>query len=181
MTDEEQTKLVQKESKRLWKSRGFKWTVIVTIILLAGIIFSHVRYHARLIICKINLEYGIGSAMSVYMNDYDDQLPLSGEWNDLLIEYCDVFESVFQCPGSQSEGKMSDYSINKHLYEAGLWKSDCVGLFESEPGWNQVGDVEIFTTSNHRSNGGCYNKSSFSGVQFVEQENVNGIKWKPEE
>jgi hypothetical protein len=179
MTNEEQTELIQTESKRLWKDRGFKWITTAFVILLAIVVFKSVRHHVHLVVCKTNLEYGIGTAMIVYMNDYDSKLPPSGAWNDLLIEYCDVSESVFQCPGSQSEGKISDYSINENLYEDKFWQGDYVGFFESEPGWNQIGDIEIFTFSNHKRKGGCYIKSSFSGVQFVEQEYADRLKWKP--
>ena len=149
MTNEEQAELIQTESKRLWKVRGFKWITAAFVILLAVIVFKSVRYHVHLVLCKASLEYGIGTA------------------------------SLFQCPGSQSEGKMSDYSINENLYENKFWQGDCVLCFESEPGWNQVGDIEIFTFSNHKRKGGCYIKSSFSGVQFVEQENADRLRWKP--
>lgn len=178
MTNGEQKKLIQKESKHLWKSRGFRWLFLGVVILLAIVIFNSITYHARLIVCKIHL-YCLSPALDVYMNDFDGKLPPADAWNDLLIEFADVNESMFHCPGSKSSGKTSDYAINAHLYESKLWVRESPLLFECKPGWNQVGGVEIFNSENHKNNGGCYNTSGIPEGQFIIFEEVESLKWKP--
>lgn len=49
-------------------------------------------------------------------------------------------------------------------------------LFESTPGWNQVGGPELLTMENHEGIGGwvCFVNAS---TRFVRPEQVGGLRW----
>ena len=182
MENKEKKELVQKESKRLWKRRSFKFSVLTIILFLSISIVHLIRTEYRKIICKINLCYGVHYGFHVYSNDYEDKLPPLDAWNDLLIEYADMTEKAFHCPASKSSGLMSDYSINKNL-PVSAWtlpSSNMVFAFESVPGWNQAGDSDIFNFANHKS-GGYYNTLSSDEGYYIRPEEVNQLKWRIEE
>ena len=57
---------------------------------------------------------------------------------------------------------------------------DMVVLFETYPGWNQVGGSEILTTSNHRGDGCNVLLLNFN-VYFETIDDLQKLKWKPDE
>lgn len=58
--------------------------------------------------------------------------------------------------------------------------SKVVLLFESEPGWNRFGGQELLTFDNHGGRG-CNVLFSDGKIRFIEPEDVNNLKWKPDE
>jgi prepilin-type processing-associated H-X9-DG protein len=52
-------------------------------------------------------------------------------------------------------------------------------LFETNPGWNQVGGPESLTTENHQ-NDGCNVLFVDGHVEFVKKQDVNRLHWKPD-
>ena len=149
------------------------------IALLMGILMpalARVRQVAFRQVCATNL-VGLSKAMMLYKNDYD-QYPTPEKWCDLLIEKCEVAPIAFRCRGAQ-EGP-SNYALNENIAKLGAsTQGDIVLLFETHPGWNQVGGPDILTTDNHQGEG-C-NVAFIDGhVEFVRAADIPDLKWKPD-
>ena len=125
--------------------------------------------------CSTNLK-GLGIAMLIYANDFDDKYPTAEKWCDLLVEYYEVTEKEFRCPGNK-KGKCS-YAINPNCEPNS--PNDVVLLFETTGGWNQFGGPEILTTENHKGKG-CNVLFNDYHVEFVKPERLGELKWKVEE
>lgn len=95
---------------------------------------------SRRVVCGTNLK-GLGVALQVYANDYDDYLP-SDNWCDRMIEEMDVSPRSLQCPFGDSEEGESDYCLNIHAAGKKLSElpSNMVLLFECRfiPAENQI-------------------------------------------
>ena len=52
-------------------------------------------------------------------------------------------------------------------------------LFETVPGWNQVGGPDILTTENHRGEG-CNIVFADGHTEFVRTEDIDSLKWTVE-
>jgi len=116
--------------------------------------------------------------MLIYANDYDDMYPIPSKWCDLLIEHCDVSEKTFRCKGAQ-QGPCN-YAMNKNVEKLGTSAPpDMVLLFETHPGWNQVGGPEILTTENHQEDG-CNVLFVDSHMEFVKTRDLERLRWKPD-
>jgi len=127
--------------------------------------------------CSTNMS-GLGKAMLIYANDYDDMYPIPSKWCDLLIEHCDVSEKTFRCKGAQ-QGPCN-YAMNKNVEKLGTSAPpDMVLLFETHPGWNQVGGPEILTTENHQEDG-CNVLFVDSHMEFVKTRDLERLRWKPD-
>jgi prepilin-type processing-associated H-X9-DG protein len=174
-------------SKGRLKGTGMAIAGIVTpavaipiIALLMGILMpalARTRQLAFRMVCGTNMS-GLSKAMMIYADDYDDKYPTPDKWCDLLIEYCEVDPISFHCKGAE-EGPCN-YALNENVVELGIsTQPDIVLLFETYPGWNQVGGPEILTTDNHQGDG-C-NVSFVDGhVEFVKAEDIGKLKWKPD-
>jgi prepilin-type processing-associated H-X9-DG protein len=132
--------------------------------------------------CQSNLAT-LGRAMLIYANDYNDILPTPSKWCDLLIDYGDVSKNHFFCRSAKNGP--CNYSMNRNIENMGsIYKTkapaDMVVLFESYPGWNQVGGSEILTTTNHRGEG-CNVLFLDCHVEFVKKQDLHKLKWKPDE
>jgi prepilin-type processing-associated H-X9-DG protein len=70
--------------------------------------------------------------------------------------------------------------MNEHVAELGpAALPNVVLLFETHPGWNQVGGSEILTTENHRGDG-CNVLFVDSHVEFVKTQALSRLRWKPD-
>ena len=126
--------------------------------------------------CAENIK-GLSKAMLIYAGDYDEKYP-SPNWCNLLIDYADVSEQQFRC-FSTKEGPCN-YAMNVNIIESGpATPSDIVLLFETTPGWNQIGGPEILSMNNH-DNKGCNIVFADGHVRFVEAEDMNSLKWTVE-
>ena len=115
--------------------------------------------------------------MMIYANDYG-QNPTPEKWCDLLTEYCEVDPETFRCKGAH-EGPCN-YAMNKNAGELGTSTlPDIVLLFETHPGWNQVGGPEILTTKNHQGDG-CNIAFLDGHVEFVKVKDLNRLRWTPD-
>ena len=150
------------------------------VALLMGILMpalARVRQVAFRTVCGTNMS-GLSKAMMIYANDYDDQYPTPEKWCDLLIEYCEVSPISFRCKGA-FEGPCN-YALNENVGELGQsTQPDIVLLFETHPGWNQVGGPEILTTDNHQGDG-CNVVFVDCHVEFVKARDIQYLKWKPD-
>jgi len=137
---------------------------------------ARTRQIAFRMVCGANMS-GLGKAMLVYSNDYND-IPTASKWCDLLIEHVEVTPLSFRCKGAP-EGPCN-YAMNKNVEGLGASAPpDMVVLFETYPGWNQSGGPEILTTDNHEGDG-CTVLFADSHVAFVKTEKLKDLKWTPE-
>ena len=128
-------------------------------------------------VCSTNMA-GLGKAMILYSNDFDEKFPTNSKWCDLLIEHAHVAPIAFRCKGA-TEGPCN-YAINKNIekLDAHSAPPDMVLLFETHPGWNQSGGPEILTTENHLGEG-CNVLFIDGYVEFVKTERLNKLRWEP--
>ena len=165
---------------QLQKPKTIKLVILAAVIIVLGCFFlldvlllppcDH-----RGIACRANL-IGLGKAIKIYANDFDNKYPTPDKWCDLLIQHTDVTEKEFICP-SAGKGR-SHYAINPNCKPKS--PEDMVLLFETKGGWNQVGGPEILTTENHKGKG-CNILFNDSRVEFVKTERLGELKWEVEE
>ena len=136
---------------------------------------AHTRQLALRVHCAANMS-SLGTAMLIYANDYDDKFPISSKWCDLLIEHAEVIPATFRCKGA-FEGPCN-YAMNKNLqnFDKANAPPDMVALFETKPGWNQVGGPELLTTDNHQGDG-CNILFMDNHVEFVKTRDLDKLKW----
>lgn len=150
------------------------------VALLMGILMpalARVRQIAFRMVCAENMS-SMGNTMLIYASDYDEKYPTPSKWCDLLIEYADLNHKPFRCKGAP--GGPCNYAMNKNIEKLGISSPpDMVLLFETHPGWNQVGGPELLTTDNHQGEG-CNVLFVDTHVQFVRTEDINDLKWTPE-
>lgn len=129
-------------------------------------------------VCGTNMA-SLGKSMLIYAGDFNEKYPTSSQWCDLLIDNADVPERLFICKGT-CDGPCN-YAMNKNIEESGpASPADMVVLFESVPGWNQVGGRELLTTENH-SDEGCNVLFNDLHVEFVKKKDVNDLRWTLEQ
>jgi prepilin-type processing-associated H-X9-DG protein len=139
---------------------------------------ARTRTIAQRMVCATNLS-GLGKAMLIYANDYNDMFPTPSKWCDLLIEHNEVNRTTFHCQCAP-EGPCN-YAMNKNIEKLGTKAPpDMVLLFETAPGWNQSGGPEILTTDNHQSEG-CNILFVDGHVAFVKTKDLNDLKWDGKE
>lgn len=115
--------------------------------------------------------------MMIYVNNFDGY-PTPEKWCDLLIEKVDVTPKSFRCKGA-NEGPCN-YAINKYITNiVATYDPNIVVLFETNPGWNQVGGPEILTTKNHKGKG-CNVVFLDTHTDFIKAEDISKLKWKPD-
>jgi len=138
------------------------------------------RQLAQRIMCSTNLS-GLGKAIVVYTNDYNDAYPSTDGWCDVLIEDCDVTPEQFCCPSSDAKVGKSSYAININV--AGKKVSevspDTVLLFETNPAVNPAGGPEILSTDNHQRDG-CNVLFADGHVKFVKTPELSALRWTSE-
>jgi prepilin-type processing-associated H-X9-DG protein len=171
------------QSRGQLKGTGIAITAIVLPIILSmpiwmGILMPalfRVRQIAFRTVCDQNMS-GLGMAMLIYANDYDDKFPTQTEWCDLLMKYTEVPAEGFRCRGAL-EGPCN-YAMNKNLenFSKGDAPPDIVTLFETYPGWNQVGGPEMLTTDNHQDEG-CNVLFADNSVRFIKKRDLHKLKW----
>ena len=123
----------------------------------------------------------LGRAVLDYAEANDGKLPATEKWCDIILEQVKADESLFKCPTAKA-GRCN-YSLNKFAAEAGSdLPADIVLLFESGPGWNQVGGPELLTTPHSvRNRKGCNVIFANGRGHFFFEERLDTLKWKPEE
>jgi prepilin-type processing-associated H-X9-DG protein len=132
-------------------------------------------------ICGTNLK-GIGAAMAVYADTYDDRYPTGSKWCDLLLQGDFVTEKQFLCPNSQAKIGQSSYAFNKNI--AGMKRSqipnDVVLVFEAAPGWNSMGGPENLTAEHHKGDGANILFAD-SSVKWIKRKDFAKLRWKVQE
>jgi len=132
---------------------------------------------AQRLVCATNLK-GLGTAMMVYTDDNDNKYPTAEKWNDLLVSEVDADPRMFRCKSAQ-EGP-SNYAMNENLAgKTDNVPAETVLLFESRPGWNQVGGVDDVNVDNHCGEG-CNIVFADGYTEFVKLEKICSLKWTVE-
>jgi prepilin-type N-terminal cleavage/methylation domain-containing protein len=142
------------------KKKGFTLVellvVIAIIALLMGILMpalARVRQIAFRMVCGTNLS-GIGKAMLIYSNDYDDELPRAGgrnsTWNTMIPAW--MAANRFQAYGVAANGDGGQGSISSCFYllvkyaevtpKSFICKGDS-GTTEFKPADNGAGDRDL--------------------------------------
>jgi len=95
-------------------------------------------------VCAGNL-YGLGKAMMIYANDYNNQYPTAKKWCDLLVMYSEVRPVRFVCKSSDAKKGESSYAMNKNVIGKRVSEipEDVVVLFETIFGKNPEGRQEV--------------------------------------
>ncbi len=175
-------------SNGLLKGKGMAITGLVlpaALIILAPLplailmpALSRTKGIAQRVVCRTNLK-GLSVAMMVYADDYDSKAPTADEWCDLLIQEAGVLPMSFRCPGAP-EGECN-YAMNKNIRNLrGPNPARTVVLFESRPGWNQVGGPELLTTEYHNGEG-CNVAFGDGHTEFVKADRIDDLYWGPDE
>ena len=155
--------------------------VVMPFALMLGILLpalARVRCVSYRMVCGTNMS-GLGKAMMIYSNDYDDKFPTSSKWCDLLIDHAEVSPLHLQCKGA-TEGPCN-YAMNDNIDKLNINSAppDMVLLFETHPGWNQSGGPELLTTENHQDDG-CTVLFVDGHVEFVRTHNLKNLRWTPD-
>lgn len=153
-------------------------TIIPLLIVMfcIGIVILTLKDTAARITYGKNLSC-LSKAMLLYANNHS-QFLTPEKWCDLLIEHSEIVPENFRCKAA-NEGPCN-YALNENVAELGTSaQPDIVVLFETYPGWNQVGGPEILTTENHEGKG-CYVAFLDSHVEFIKAEDISKLKWKPD-
>ncbi len=163
-----------KRSNRVLKGKAYAVGVlIISVIMLLLPMEGRVKRLPPEMLCRTNLNM-LGTAMMFYAQDYKDW-PTSARWCDLLIEKADVDPKNFQC--REDENGTSSYAMNKYAADLGIVITrDMVLVFESKPGWNQVGSPELLNTQNHEGDG-CTILFGDGHVEFVKTEELENLNW----
>ena len=154
-------------------------SIVIVPLLLAILMpaLNRTQKIAQRVVCQGNLK-GLSVAMIVYANENDDKVATADEWCELLMRY-DVSPKSFNCP-SAAEGECN-YALNKNIREMGGPESArTVAIFESRPGWNQVGGPELLTTEYHDGEG-CNVAFGDGHTEFIRSDEIDGLYWGPEE
>ncbi len=170
------------------KGTGFAVTGLVIPVVLGPMMLAilmpalaRVKEKAMTIVCATNMKV-LSTAMTVYMNDYDDEFPTSQQWCDLLMQEAGVPQQSFQC--SADREAMFGYAINKNVYgvERGEIDTQMVVLFESNLGRNGVGGLQDVALR-HRGFGGqmgCNIVFVDGHTEFVTEEGIAELRWTAE-
>jgi prepilin-type processing-associated H-X9-DG protein len=146
---------------------------------------AKVKQIAERTVCMTNMKQ-LSMSVMIYTEDYDGKFPTADQWSDLLEPYLgDTTNPFTSCPVETGEG--FSYAFNQNL--DGLTTADVgmdvVLLFESQPGHNLTGGPELLITNRHPAS----NRDSFGGcnvafvdghIEFINAEDIENLKWKPD-
>jgi prepilin-type processing-associated H-X9-DG protein len=109
------------------------------------------------------------------IRDNNDEWPPGPTWCDVLHDKY----GKFICP-ADNVGPCS-YAINEHAVNLGTSiPRNMVLLFESKPGWNQVGGPELLNKTNHNGSG-CNVSFGDGHIEFVPTSKLGDLRWEANE
>lgn len=150
-------------SNKQLKGTGYAITGIVLPVVMAVLLpflamflaimmpaLNKTKHIAQRVVCATNLR-GLGTALMIYTNDYDAQLPPADQWCDLLISKADVSPKSLVCPGSDAVEGESSYAMNINVVGKKLTElpPDMVLLFETDTGKDPNGRTERTDNRNY--------------------------------
>lgn len=127
--------------------------------------------------CRSNISQ-LAEMISEYRRNNNGQFPKAEKWCDILLEQTKTDESLFACP--LAEGGRCSYTLNKYAAEAGAdLPENMVLLFESKPGWNQVGGPELLVAPHETRRGEvCCVVFANGKAHFVVEDGLDELNWK---
>ncbi len=120
------------------------------------------------IICNRFYRYAVSSKL---------ESPTTMQWCDNMI--ADSEKDILSCVGRENQDIKYSYAINKNVdkYKFDDLPDDLVLFFESNLGWNGVGDKNDVNYSNH--DGGLAGVVTASGeIGHAEKEIVENLRWE---
>ena len=135
---------------------------------------------SKQLICNANI-HSLSICCIVYYKDHD-VWPTKENWCDSIKTYTyEEKRNIFFCPIDKT-GPCS-YAMNENIpADANELPPDLVLLFESAPGWNQVGGPDDVATDRHgEKNPGANIAFADGTVRFVKPENVPNLRWTVEQ
>lgn len=130
------------------------------------------------ILCATNM-HGLGKCITIYAEDHNDVLPDPNHWCDILVEEVGIVPKSFICRQSEAEEGLSSYALNRNVigYRFSELPPDIVILFETQPGWNMVGEPGNLACYHER---GCNILFADGYVEYVKAEKIPKLRWKVE-
>ncbi len=156
---------------------GIVLSVLVVVILYP--LFAKARETGQTSTCMSNLK-SISLGTMQYAQDYDQRFPPTGHWNAVLLPYYRSSD-VLRCP-STPRGSEPGYAMNKSLgtvpLKTVIAPADTAGIFESIPGKDQAGGIELLPVPGRHSGG---NDIGFADghVKWRRDVDYGEIRWKP--
>lgn len=110
-------------------------------------VFARAQESAKQSLCQNHVKQ-LGTAMRVYLAEYDDTYPPAAQWSDLLKPYARMGPKVYQCPSAPEQECGYGFSDALGGQPEGVLQSvsETVLLFESDNGWNAHGEREAMIT-----------------------------------
>lgn len=154
----------------------FTYVVFSLGFAITGPALMQAKSTAHEIKCGSNLKT-LSLACLAYHAANDKQWVLN-DWGDVLKPYYDD-KGILKCYIDKT-GPCS-YAMNENIpADANELPGDLVLLFESAPGWNQVGGPDDVVTDRHGKPGA--NIAFADGhVEFVKSEDIPTLRWTPEQ
>jgi hypothetical protein len=131
--------------------------------------------------CQSNM-LELYAAIKEYADMHDGLLPNGPRWCDDVLTATKISEMAFVCPATNVK-EQSTYALNNCV--AGRILADLsdetILFFESAPGWNQVGGIELVTCEYHSlANTRYFNAVSANGqVQHWPRNKAAELRWEP--
>ncbi len=134
--------------------------------------------HASRMPCASNL-WTLSNALVVYAANHQDNLPPAEKWCDVLMAEPGITHNHFICARSNAKKGQSSYTLNKHIIGRNLdeLSPNTVILFESKPGWNQIGGAELLTPENHRLHPGSNVMLNNGKIRWYKTTDFNQLNW----
>lgn len=128
--------------------------------------------------CGHNLR-NLDEAMCAYAHDNNGELPPASKWCDVLHDMYGSHLDQFMCP-DDNIGPCS-YAMNENAVNL-KWgmHEKMVLLFESKPGWNQVGGPALLNKTNHNAQG-CFILFTDGRAEFVPTSRLGQLRWSAKE
>jgi prepilin-type processing-associated H-X9-DG protein len=117
--------------------------------------------------------------LEIHKNDYNGNISNPAKWCDILHQECDIDLDDFRC--NYEPFGPSSYAMNENIpADTNELPGDLVLLFESAPGWNQIGGPDDVVTDRHGRPGA--NIAFADGhVEFVDADDIPTLRWTIEQ
>jgi hypothetical protein len=131
--------------------------------------------------CQDNM-LEIYGAIKDYADNHRGVLPDGPSWCDDLLTATKINAKTFVCPAANVK-EQSTYALNKYVAGTmlGNLPDDTILFFESAPGWNQMGGIELVTYENHSLVKTQYFNAVLANgqVQHWPRNKAVELRWKP--